>query len=149
MIVRPIDRGDARAWAGLRAHLWPHAAADELAEEVRAFLNGESVAHVTAAFVAIESDAPVGFVELAVRPFADGCDSAPVPHVEGWYVEPGSRGRGAGRALMDAAEGWAREHGFVELASDTEIHNNASLAAHVRCGFVETERLIKLRKPLR
>lgn len=97
---------------------------------------------------AIESDVPVGFIELAVRPFADGCDSAPVPHVEGWYVEPGARGRGTGRALMDAAEGWARERGFVELASDTEVHNDGSLAAHMRCGFVETERLIKFRKSL-
>ncbi len=149
MIVRAIESGDAGAWAAFRARLWPRASAIELADEVRAFLDGESGAYVAVAFVAIAADVPVGFIELAVRPFADGCDSAPVPHVEGWYVEPGARGRGAGRALMDAAEAWARERGFVELASDTEVHNSGSLAAHVRCGFAETERLIKLRKSLR
>ncbi len=37
---------------------------------------------------------------------------------------------------------------MVRPASDTEIDNEASLHAHVRCGFVETERLIKLRKSL-
>ncbi|MFY9720743.1 MAG: GNAT family N-acetyltransferase [Candidatus Cybelea sp.] len=80
--------------------------------------------------------------------FRISVNSAPIPHVEGWYVEPTARTCGVGRALMDCAEAWARDQGFTELASDTEIHNAGSLAAHERCGFVETERLVKLRKPL-
>jgi aminoglycoside 6'-N-acetyltransferase I len=90
----------------------------------------------------------LGFVELAIRPFADGCASRPVAHVEGWYVEADVRGRGLGRALLSAAETWARARGFTELASDTEVQNDGSLAAHLRCGFLETQRLIKFRKPL-
>ena len=72
----------------------------------------------------------------------------PVVHIEGWYVEPTARGRNVGRALMHAAEEWARVRGFSELASDTEIGNEASLSAHERCGFQEVERRIKLRKSL-
>jgi aminoglycoside 6'-N-acetyltransferase I len=72
----------------------------------------------------------------------------PVPHVEGWYVEPDARGKGVGRALMRRAEEWSTARGHTELASDTEIDNMASLRAHERCGFEEVERLIKLRKPL-
>lgn len=149
MLVRPVQVADAGVWSRFRSRLWPEFSADHLANEVRSFFKEGSIAPVAAAFVALDSDVPVGFLELSVRPFADGCDSAPVPHVEGWYVEPVARGRGAGRALMESAERWARDRGFVELASDTEVHNEGSRTAHARCGFVETERLIKFRKKLR
>jgi aminoglycoside 6'-N-acetyltransferase I len=49
---------------------------------------------------------------------------------------------------MRAAEAWSIARAFTELASDTEIGNDASLRTHQRCGFVEVERLIKLRKKL-
>ena len=58
-----------------------------------------------------------------------------VPHVEGWYVEPFARGQGIGRALMEAAAEWSRDHGFVELASDSDLGNDGSLDAHAHCGI--------------
>ena len=132
----------------MRARLWPHADED-LAREAQAFAEGKHLPHVTAVLIA-EDDArnTVGFLELALRSFSDGCDSMPVPHVEGWYVVPEARGQGAGRALMRAAEEWSIARGYSELASDTEIDNVASLRAHQACGFAEVERLIKLRKGL-
>lgn len=150
MVVRAIRKAEADEWARLRAKLWPLANPQELAAEARAFLEGAETPMIAAAFVAREEEgiAGMGFLELAIRPFADGCESRPVAHVEGWYVEPAARGRGVGLALMTAAETWARQRGFTELASDTEVENDVSLAAHLRFGFVETERLIKLRKPL-
>ncbi len=147
-MIRAFAPADTDAWAALRAELWPHAGAD-LQREAREFAAGVPIPNVAAVFVA-ENDArvPVGFLELALRSFSDGCDSMPVPHVEGWYVEPGARGQGVGRALMRAAEEWSKARGFAELASDTELDNAASLRAHEACGFSEVERLIKLRKPL-
>ena len=71
-----------------------------------------------------------------------------MPHVEGWFVEAHARQHGYGSGLMRAAEAWAREGGFTELASDTEVENAASQDAHARCGFEETERLVKFRKIL-
>jgi aminoglycoside 6'-N-acetyltransferase I len=147
-VIRSIEAGDAEAWAMLRARLWPNADAAELAREVHAFLEGSAVPALTAVFIAHDGSTPLGFLELAVRPFSDGCDSMPVPHVEGWYVEPFARRRGVGRELLRSAEEWARTRGFTELASDTEIENDASLRAHLRCGFDETDRLIKFRKLL-
>ncbi len=132
----------------MRVALWPEAAPATLEAEARAFVKGDAVPAVTAVFLAEERGQVVGFIELLIRPFADGCESSPIPHVEGWYVEPSSRKSGIGRALMERAETWARDRGFTELASDTETHNAGSLAAHERCGFEETERLVKLRKPL-
>ncbi|MGA9273050.1 MAG: GNAT family N-acetyltransferase [Candidatus Cybelea sp.] len=150
MIVRAIQIAEAGEWARLRGRLWPDADPQELTAETQAFLEGAEMPTIAAAFVAREEegDEAIGFLELGVRPFADGCESRPVAHVEGWYVEPAARGRGVGRALMTAAENWARERGFTELASDTEVENDLSLAAHLRFGFFETERLIKFRKPL-
>lgn len=120
-----------------------------MAREVRAFVAGSKVATVDAVFLAEGIDAqPVGFIELAVRAFSDGCDSMPVPHVEGWYVETAARGKGVGRALMRAAEEWSRARGFTELASDSELDDDAAQRAHVRCGFEEVDRLVKFRKKL-
>jgi aminoglycoside 6'-N-acetyltransferase I len=149
VLVRSIRRGEAQVWAMLRARLWPAADAEELAAEARAFLDGRQVPTIAAVFLAEEEGVPLGFLEVAMRAFSDGCDSMPVPHVEGWYVEPFARRRHVGSALMQAAENWARERGFAELASDTEPWNDASLAAHARIGFQETERLVKFRKVLR
>jgi len=129
-----VRRDEAEWWGSLRARLWPDADPGELAAEALEFIDGGRVPAIEAVF--------------GVRPFADGCRSMPVPHVEGWYVEPSARGRGVGRALLEAAEQWARARGFSEIASDCEINNHGSIAAHGCCGFVETERLVKFRKDL-
>ncbi len=149
MLIRAVTPADEAAWALLRSRLWRSADAGELAAETRAFLEGATMPAIAAAFIAEEGTTALGFCELAVRSFSDGCESMPVPHVEGWYVEPFARGRGVGRALMDSAETWARERGFSELASDTEPWNERSIAVHARCGFRETERLVKFCKTLR
>ncbi len=91
---------------------------------------------------------PVGFIELALRPYATSCDSSPVPYVEGWFVEANDRARGIGKALMQIAETWARDGGFTELASDALLDNDASLRAHLRCGFAVTQRMVMFRKSL-
>jgi GNAT superfamily N-acetyltransferase len=90
----------------------------------------------------------LGFVELSLRNYAEGCSTSPVPYVEGLYVAAGARRRNIGRLLMTAAEDWARANGFTEIASDTQIENEASLGAHQAYGFTEVERIICLRKTL-
>jgi aminoglycoside 6'-N-acetyltransferase I len=148
-VIRAAAAGDVTAWAAMRGRLWPDADAADLAAEARAFFAGDGNSLLDAVFLAEDEAArPFGFVELHIRPFVDGCDSMPVPHVEGWYVEPSARGAGVGRELMRAAEGWARERGFTELGSDALVENELSQRAHAACGFAETERLVMFRKPL-
>ncbi|HKU81552.1 MAG TPA: GNAT family N-acetyltransferase [Candidatus Tumulicola sp.] len=146
-MVRPIEPGDAGAWGSMRARLWPDADPTVLQREADSFCSGSATPAIDAVFVAGD-DPPIGFLELSVRPYANGCDSMPVPFVEGWYVEPEARSRGAGRGLMLAAEAWARERGYNEIGSDTQLENDASRRAHQRCGLVETERIVYFRKPL-
>ena len=147
--VRAITAADVDAWAALRSKLWPEFDAAQMRQEAVEHLARVS-SLVTVAYLAESEGAlPLGFIELSLRAFSDGCESMPVPHVEGWYVEPEARGKGTGRALMRAAEEWCAQRGYNEIASDTEIDNEESLRAHERCGFQEVERLIKLRKQLR
>jgi aminoglycoside 6'-N-acetyltransferase I len=103
-------------------------AADEHERLVDAFLaerrSGEPT--LAAVFVSTRADGRLsGFLEMSVRDYAEGC-TGPTPHVESWYVDPDARRSGVGHALLRAAEEWAREHGYRELASDTELENGTS-----------------------
>jgi aminoglycoside 6'-N-acetyltransferase I len=89
-----------------------------------------------------------GFLETGTRKYADGCETTPVGYIEGWYVDPDLRRTGWGRALIEAAEDWARSCGYSEIASDCLLENEVSLKAHTSLGYEETERLIHFRKSL-
>jgi aminoglycoside 6'-N-acetyltransferase I len=55
---------------------------------------------------------------------------------------------GVGRALLDAAESWARSRDYKEIASDALVSNRVSHAAHERCGYEEVHRVVQFRKLL-
>jgi aminoglycoside 6'-N-acetyltransferase I len=79
----------------------------------------------------------IGFAELSIRPYAEGCRSDRVAYLEGWWVAPGGRRQGVGRALVEAAVEWGRAQGCAEMASDAEAENESSAAAHSALGFEE------------
>jgi aminoglycoside 6'-N-acetyltransferase I len=89
-----------------------------------------------------------GFVEVGIRPYAEGCRTSPVGYVEAWYVDADVRREGYGRALLAAAEDWARSRGYQEIASDALIDNIVSHKAHTASGYEEVERIVTFRKPL-
>jgi aminoglycoside 6'-N-acetyltransferase I len=90
-----------------------------------------------------------GFAEVSIRhDHVDGTSAAPVPYLEGWYVEENFRGKGVGRELVRFVEEWARERGFVELASDAELWNEESIRLHGTLGFREVGRTVHFVKEL-
>lgn len=146
--VRPISPIDRDRWIDLRAALWPDPPREELAAEADAFLTGGGFM-LEAVLVACNSGGMmIGFAEMSLRPFAEGCTTTPVAYLEGWYVIPEQRGRGVGRTLVRAAEHWAAARGCRELASDTTMDNTASAAAHAALGFEEVEQVRCFRKSL-
>lgn len=53
----------------------------------------------------------------------------------GMWVAKEWRGKGVGTALMEAALGYAREHGAYKLALEVWPHNEAAIALYERFGF--------------
>jgi aminoglycoside 6'-N-acetyltransferase I len=102
-----------------------------------------------AAFVAVRPGGGLaGFVEVSLQAHAAGCDTSPVGYVEGWYVDADVRRTGIGRQLVAAAEAWARARGCREMASDCEVDNRVSEAAHRSLGYEEVQRVVQFRKGL-
>jgi aminoglycoside 6'-N-acetyltransferase I len=143
--IRKIVESDRADWVRLRDALWPGSLSDHDAETRKHF---ENPAEVPVVFVATADDRVVGFLELDYRKYAPGCRSSPVAFIEGWYVEPALQRHGIGRALVEAAEEWARAAGHDEMASDAELENADGIAAHGALGYDEVERVVCFRRSL-
>jgi aminoglycoside 6'-N-acetyltransferase I len=147
LVIRPVERADAAVWERMRTALWPDDSGSHAADIAR-FFSPQRNEPLEVLFACSGSGAPIGFVELSIRPHAVGCTSDRVAFVEGWYVEPDHRRRGVGAALIRAAEEWGRAHTCTELGSDTQLWNESSINAHKALGFEEVERLVAFRKSL-
>lgn len=140
--IRPLEPHEAETYVPLRQALWPDA--DDISEVTHQLAHPERFQTL----VAEENGQFVGWAEVSLRDYAEGCLTSPVGFLEGWYVSPQHRWKGIGRKLVEAAEGWARGRGCTEMASDTEIHNTLSQQAHARLGYEEVGRIVCFRKPL-
>ncbi len=59
----------------------------------------------------------------------------PHGHIAGVGVVPEASGRGVGRALIGAAEGWCRNHGFVEVTLHCYLGNERAHRLYQHLGF--------------
>jgi aminoglycoside 6'-N-acetyltransferase I len=140
--VREMRASDRAAWAEMRAALWPEETPLAHAKEIDGVLGSERAW----GFIAETPDrVPAGFAEIAIRAYANGCESQPVPFLEGIWVDAQFRRRGIGAALIAHIEAFLAARGFCELGSDTPIDNATSRAAHLGWAFSETERVIYFR----
>ena len=130
----------------MRNALWPGSLWDHEVETGKYFATAGDCPIV---LVAEADDGLIGFLELDFRKYAPDCLSSPVPFIEGWYVEPAWQRRGVGRALVEAAEARAVALGYTEIASDVEIDNAGSIAAHLALGYEEVERTVAFRRSLK
>jgi aminoglycoside 6'-N-acetyltransferase I len=150
--IRAARAGDERAIAEMQFLLWRDASPDELFREVEGAIGGHTLGTLPEILLVSEREEDgslTGFVAAGLRSHADGCDPAqPVGYIEGWFVREPVRGRGIGKALIDAAESWARGQGCVEMASDALIDNLPSQHAHQALGFEVVDRCVHYRKTL-
>ncbi len=137
MKIIPYTQFTLPAWLAMRAKLFDDEDPALLEEEVRQITKANTLkSQPFQCLLAFDdTETPVGFIEMTVRSSAEDCMTSPVLYIEGWYVEPGHQGTGVGRALMDAAFAWGREHGCKEAASDARPDNTGSIRAHNALGF--------------
>lgn len=144
--VREMKDADRSAWIGMRAALWPDDSRDAHAEAIGEFVNSQDN---WALIAEMQNGDAAGFAEIAIRKYANGCDTRPVPFLEGIWVNPKFRRCGIGASLIRHAEALLIARGFREIGSDTQIDNRPSQAAHLAWGFSETERVVYFRKILK
>jgi aminoglycoside 6'-N-acetyltransferase I len=142
-VVRQMSASDRACWADMRCALWPDHSRDAHLSDIDGMLDSE---HSWAFVIQAADGAPAGFAELALRPYANGCDSRPVPFLEGIWIEPSFRRHGLGAQLVQHIAQFIKARGYRELASDALIDNQASLDAHRAWGFSEMERVVCFRK---
>jgi phosphinothricin acetyltransferase len=135
MVIRPAQPGDAEAVTAIYNH--------GIAERQATFETRARRPHEVAAWLeegrpflvaAAEDGAVLGFAR--VSPYSVRKAYAGVGE-HGVYVAPGARGRGVGRALMEALAEAAEAAGYHKLTSRVFTTNAASLALHRAAGFTE------------
>jgi len=143
--IRRATADDKPEWLRMRQGLWPEAPIEYLDYDLDEILADDQ----QAVFVAAGADGSlVAFIEAGMRSHVEGCETSPVGYIEAWYVDEHVRGQKLGREMVRVAENWAREKGMAEMASDTWLENEVSIAAHLKMGYYEAERLVHFVKRL-
>lgn len=145
MDIRKAKSDDLVILTRLGLLLWPEHEAGALREEFDAIMAKPDAAF----FLALDGEKAVGFAQCQLRhDYVEGTESSPVGYLEGIFVTEAHRGYGMAGRLLAACEGWAREQGCREFASDCELHNTGSLDFHLHMGFEEAGRIICFTKKL-
>ncbi|MAU44226.1 MAG: GNAT family N-acetyltransferase [Yangia sp.] len=139
MIVRPANASDAAALQALW-NPWIETTAITFSTELK---TAEGIATDIAARgpafqVAEDASTLLGFATFF--PFRGGPGYARTKE-HTVILSPEARGRGAGRALMDALEEVARGQGVHSLFAGVSSENPAGIAFHAAIGFREAARL--------
>ena len=131
--IRPAEDADAPELAALLAHLgYPADAADLPDRLLRLRSDGDD------AFVAVLDGETVGLATVHARAVLHV--ARPVAQLTALVVPPAMRGRGVGRALVVAAEQWARAQDADRLVVTTALHRAEAPLFYERLGFEHTGR---------
>lgn len=131
----------------MREALWPEGKEDHPGE-IERYFQGRLREPLEVLLAFDDGAQAIGLAELSIRTYAEDCVTDRIAYLEGWYVDPHARRQGVGRALVAAAEAWARAQGCTEFASDALLDNDVSAAAHNALGFEETAQLRCFKKTL-
>lgn len=144
--IRHLKQNEHEQWLKMRIKLWPETDEKQHRKEM-------AMMHINSDRFAViicekEQGHLIGFSEVSLREWAEGCLSSPVGYLEGWFVEENYRKCGFGRKLLVSSEDWDRSRGCTEMASDTDLDNLESEKAHLRLGFQVTARVTAFKKSL-
>ena len=143
--IKKMEQENTNEWASMRLKLWSDYTIQEHIADIQEVLESKNYSGYMAL---LANSQPIGFAEVSIRPYANGCEEKPVPFLEGIWVDPAYQRQGVGKSLLRQIGNDLITHGYTELCSDAEINNETSHRAHHKWGFYETERVIYYRKPL-
>ncbi len=133
--VREATENDAQVLAELNdAFNGVRRSTEEVRRTMHAAVSQERI------LLAEESGAPVGF--LCCQALCSVCYDEPWVEITELYVAPTHRGRGAGRALMDAAIRYAQEASASEVVLRTNARNSAAQNLFARIGLEAAPQLV-------
>ena len=139
------EEKDALVVAKLAIQMWEDNEVEELAGEFIDIINSSE----GVIFLGKVAGQTIGFAQCQLRhDYVEGTETSPVGYLEGIFVADEYRKQGYAKQLLAACEGWAREQGCTEFASDCELDNTESLKFHLNLGFEEANRVICFTKPL-
>jgi len=102
-------------------------------ERGRRFLLDRFEHNQSVIFLALDGGAAVGFTQLYPS-FSSGA-MARLFVLNDLFVAPEARGRGAGKALLDAAAEYGRRVGALRLVLSTEVTNTTAQAVYEKAGW--------------
>jgi GNAT superfamily N-acetyltransferase len=140
--VRRMEESDAEEVNELVRQLGYPDDLGKTATAIRAVLGSES----GDAFVAVDADGHVvGWAHVFVAPHIE---SGPNAELGGLVVDESARGEGAGRALVERVEAWARERGAVDICLRSNIVRDGAHKFYQHLGFEMQKTQHKFRKKL-
>jgi GNAT superfamily N-acetyltransferase len=129
MRIRSATGDDAEVMAGLLAELGYPTSASALPKRMRAVESEGG-----AVFLAVNSDGAVlGLMSVASHSTIHA--DTPVAYITALVTSAAARGQGVGRAMVSAAEQWARAKGCVRLSVTSAEHRADAHAFYPRCGM--------------
>lgn len=85
----------------------------------------------------------IGFIHISIRTdYVEGCENLSISYLEALYVNENFRNMGLAKKLLEKAELWAKSKGITQMASDTQLDNDASKSFHLKTGFNEINRIV-------
>ena len=106
----------------------------------RAFLAERLKRDESVIFLAIVDGGPAGFTQL--YPSFSSVTMQRLWVLNDLFVAPTARRSGAGRALLDRAERWARETGAKGLTLSTELTNATAQALYESAGWTKDDEFV-------
>ena len=140
--IRPMRDTDAARVAALTTQLGYPVTAEELARR----LAGVRTHHGHELLVAVDrEDRAIGWIHVARHPTLE---SSEVAVIHGLVVDESARSGGIGRALVDAAEAWSREHGATSIIVRSRSTRRRAHRFYQKIGYREVKRSHVFEKPL-
>ena len=145
MTIEVLSTTNLKALIELVVELWDDCDFDEELENYQTLIGSE-----TEICYLVKNQAQyIAFIHLSTRhDYVEGATELPIAYVEGVYVKPNFQKQGVAKKLIRAAEDWAKQKGYKQMASDTGITNLVSIEFHKKIGFTEAERIVCFIKDL-